>query len=64
MSEIFNINPWNGTCPYSNNEARRLWFKACNYHRGSDFSHRCNNPEACLKRFKEALSISLLEGWN
>ncbi len=41
-------------CPFESDEARRLWSKACNYHRGSDRSHVCGNPEACRRRLREA----------
>ena len=42
------------TCPHTSEEARRLWSKACNFHRGSDLSHRCGNPSACLGTIGEA----------
>ena len=42
------------TCPHTSEEARRLWSKACNFHRGSDLSHRCGNPSACLGTIREA----------
>ena len=41
-------------CPYENEEARRLWSKACNKCRGTDPDHNCGNPNACLRRFEEA----------
>ena len=44
-------------CPFGNEEARRLWSKACNYHRGRDQSHVCGNPAACTKVLRRALEI-------
>jgi hypothetical protein len=44
-------------CPYQSEEARRLWSKACNYHRG----HDCGNPDACQRRLDEAKSA---EEWQ
>ena len=41
-------------CPFESDEARRLWSKACNYHRGSDRSHVCSNPGGCRRRLREA----------
>ena len=43
-------------CPHQSEEARRLWSKACNYHRGSDRGHDCGNPDACQRRLDEAKS--------
>ena len=41
-------------CPYVNDEARRIWAKACNYHRGVDLNHNCSNPSACKRRLRDA----------
>ena len=40
--------------PYENDEARRLWSKVCNYHRGIDRSHVCGNPDACRRSLRGA----------
>ena len=42
-------------CPFRGSEARRLWSKACNYHRGSDRSHVCGNPDACMRTLHKAV---------
>ena len=42
-------------CPFRAEEARRLWSKACNYHRGSDHGHVCGNPDACMRALREAV---------
>ncbi len=39
---------------YYSEMARRLWEKACNFHRGRDPTHVCGNPAACERRFREA----------
>jgi len=44
-------------CPFGNEEARRLWSKACNYHRGRDKSHVCGNPDACTRTLRRALEL-------
>ena len=41
-------------CPFSSEEAKRLWNKACNRCRGRDPHHQCGNPAACKQRFEEA----------
>jgi hypothetical protein len=41
-------------CPYDEEEARRLWSKACNYHRGADLCHECSNPAACERTLRGA----------
>ena len=42
------------SCPHTSEEAKRLWYKACNFHRRSDISHRCGNPSACKRTMREA----------
>jgi len=42
------------TCPHTSEEARRLWHKACNFHRRSNLSHECGNPSACTRTIREA----------
>lgn len=42
------------TCPHTSEEARRLWYKACNFHRRSNLSHECGNPSACIRTIREA----------
>ncbi len=42
-------------CPFRDPEARRLWSKACNYHRGSDRNHVCGNPDACMRTLHGAI---------
>ena len=44
-------------CPFGNEEARRLWSKAGNYHRGSDRGHVCGNPAACTRVLRRALEL-------
>jgi hypothetical protein len=44
-------------CPHTTEEARRIWSKACNYHRKSDLGHNCSNPSACERRLQEALMV-------
>jgi hypothetical protein len=46
-------------CPYNNPDARRLWGKACNFHRRSDTNHTCGNPEACERTLAKAWSVEL-----
>ena len=40
--------------PHTSEEARRLWSKACNFHRKTDCSHHCGNPAACERVLLEA----------
>jgi len=56
------INPQNGICPYDDLLAKKIWSKACNYHRGRDVSHICGNPYACQKRLNEAFSQQMSTG--
>jgi hypothetical protein len=41
-------------CPHTSEEARRLWSKACNFHRKTDCMHQCGNPAACERTLSEA----------
>ena len=51
--------------PYSTPRATALWGKACNYHRGSDPTHNCGNPDACIRTLDRAFSIELAsKGWE
>ena len=42
-------------CPFRDPEARNLWSKACNYHRGRDRGHVCGNPDACMRKLRQAV---------
>jgi hypothetical protein len=42
------------SCPHSAEEAKRMWNKACNFHRRTDISHECGNPSACTRTMREA----------
>ena len=42
------------TCPIHPRRQGGFGSKACNFHRGSDISHRCGNPSACLGTIREA----------
>jgi len=55
-------------CPYQSEDARKLWSKACNFHRGANRNHVCGNPGACEQRFREAAVaeskwIKFVERW-
>ena len=51
-----------GRNPHSSPEARHLWTRACNFHRGSDRGHKCGNPTACERVLAEARSIDVPDG--
>ncbi len=52
-------------CPYSIPEAITLWSKACNFHRGANPNHICNNPVACQRTLDKAFSVELSsKGWE
>ena len=46
-------------CPYVDEEARRIWSKACNYHKAADLTHKCGNPEACMRRLRDAELVEM-----
>ena len=50
-------------CPYENPKARRLWGKACNYHRGKDLKWNCGNPAACQRTLDAAKDVEN-RGWK
>ncbi len=55
----------NGRNPYSSPEARHLWSRACNFHRGSDRRHVCGNPGACERVLTKAWAVEMSErGWS
>jgi hypothetical protein len=52
-------------CPYFSEDAKRLWHKACNFHRGSDLNHVCSNPNACSNTIDKAFAAELsANGWD
>ena len=50
-------------CPHQSEEARRLWSKACNFHRGTDPTHHCSNPDACERRMEQAVLAEFQNKW-
>ena len=55
-------------CPFQSLTARKLWGKACNYHKGTDKGWNCGNPAACERRLNEAAReeqnwIKFVEEW-
>ena len=55
-------------CPFQSLTARKLWGKACNYHKGTDKGWNCGNPAACERRLSEAareeqMWIKFVEEW-
>jgi len=50
---------------FKSEKAKKIFSKACAYHRGVMPHWQCGNPAACLRRFDEAYSIELVElGWQ
>ncbi len=54
--------------PFQSPNARKLWGKACNFHRGSDREWECGNPSACNRRLSEAtreeeIWLQFVEEW-
>ncbi len=47
--------------PYSSPQAIAFWNKACNFHRGTDSTHVCGNPQACQRTLDKAESA---EEWH
>lgn len=46
---------------YTSPQAIAFWNKACNFHRGTDTTHVCGNPQACQRTIDKAESA---EEWH
>ena len=50
------------SCPHTSEEAKRMWSKACDFHRRTDLSHECDTSAFCTRMVNEAGMME--EAWT